>query len=88
MSATTSDWEDLARTKLARVLGVSEGEAVFTRTMAKLGKHYLRSADEVYQFAQILKQESPVIAAIGSMLALSAVIRGADPARAERVGVV
>jgi hypothetical protein len=81
-----TDWDDLARTKLARVLGVSEGEAVFTRTMSKLGKHRLRNADEVYQFAQILKQETAVIAAIGSMLALSAVIRGADPARIEHAG--
>ena len=86
MNAGT-DWDDLARTKLARVLGPSEGEAVFARTMGKLGKHRLRTADEVYQFAQLLKQENPVIAAIGSMLALSAVIRGADPARIEPAGV-
>lgn len=60
---------------------------MFARTMSKLGKHHLRTADEVYQFAQILKLETPVIAAIGSMLALSAVIRGADPARVEHAGV-
>lgn len=77
----STDWDDLARAKLARVLGPSEGEVVFARTLGKLGKHRLRTADEVYQFAQVLKQETPVIAAIGSMLALSAVIRGADPAR-------
>ncbi len=76
-----TDWDDLARTKLVRVLGVSEGEAVFTRTLTKLGKRQLRVADDVYQFAQILQTDAPVIAAIGSMLALSAVIRGADPAR-------
>ena len=83
----TTDWDDLARTKLARVLGPSEGEVVFARTISKLGKHRLRTADEVYQFAQILKLETPVIAAIGSMLALSAVIRGADPARVEPAGL-
>jgi hypothetical protein len=77
------DWDDLARTKLVRVLGASEGEAVFTRTMARLGRPHLRMADDVYQFAQILQNDTPVIAAIGSMLALSAVIRGADPARRE-----
>ena len=77
----TTDWDDLARTKLVRVLGASEGEAVFTRTLTKLGKRQLRLADDVYQFAQILQADTPVIAAIGSMLALSAVIRGADPAR-------
>lgn len=84
--STNTDWDDLVRTKLARVIGPSEGEVVFARTMSKLGKHRLRTADEVYRFAQMLKQETPVIAAVGSMLALSAVIRGADPARTEHAG--
>ena len=78
---TGTDWDDLARTKLVRVLGASEGEVVFQRTLTRLGKRQLRVADDVYQFAQILQKDTPVIAAIGSMLALSAVIRGADPAR-------
>jgi hypothetical protein len=73
------DWDDLTRTKLVRVLGASEGEDVFARTLEKLGKRRLRSAIDVYQFAQVLKNETPVVAAIGSMLALTAVLRGADP---------
>lgn len=77
----STDWDDLTRTKLVRVLGASEGEVVFQRTLTKLGKRQLRVADDVYEFAQILQKDTPVIAAIGSMLALSAVIRGADPAR-------
>ena len=76
---TTVDWDELTRTKLVRVLGASEGEDVFARTLEKLGKRRLRSATDVYQFAQVLKTETPVVAAIGSMLALTAVIRGADP---------
>jgi len=76
---TTSDWDELARAKLVRVLGASEGETVFASTLAKLGKRRLGSADDAYQFAQLLKGNSPVVAAIGSMLALSAVIRGASP---------
>jgi len=74
---TPSEWDDVARSKLTRVLGASEGEHVFAATLAKIGKQRLVSADDAYRFAQILKQDSPVIAAIGSMLALSAVIRGA-----------
>ncbi|MCU1246914.1 MAG: hypothetical protein JWN02_2824 [Acidobacteria bacterium] len=34
---TTSDWDELARAKLVRVLGASEGETVFASTLAKLG---------------------------------------------------
>jgi hypothetical protein len=78
------EWDDLARTKLVRVLGVSEGELVFARTLPKTGKPHLRSANDVYEFAQFLKTEAPVIAAVGSMLALAAVMRGADPAEINR----
>jgi hypothetical protein len=80
-----SEWDDLARMKLIRVLGASEGEIVFGRTLAKLGKYRLRTPSDVYRFAQILKSDSPVIAAVGSMLALTAVIRGADPSKLESV---
>lgn len=76
----TTDWDEMAQAKLVRVLGATEGEVVFSRTLAKLGKRQLRTADDVYRFAQVLKSDTPVVAAIGSMLALSAVIRGADPA--------
>ena len=74
------EWDDLARTKLARVLGASEGELVFQRTLRQLGLQRLRSPNDVYHFAQILKKGTPIIAAVGAMLALSAVIKGADPA--------
>lgn len=80
-----NEWDDLARMKLIRVLGASEGEIVFTRTLTKLGKYKLRTPSDVYLFAQILKNETPVIAAVGSMLALTAVIRGADPARLDKM---
>ena len=80
-----NEWDELARTKLIRVLGASEGEIVFTRTLTKLGKYKLRTPSDVYLFAQILKHETSVIAAVGSMLALTAVIRGADPAKLDEL---
>jgi hypothetical protein len=82
---TAGEWDDLARTKLMRVLGASEGETVFARTLVKLGKPRLRTPSDVYLFAQILKGDTPVIAAVGSMLALTAVIRGADPANLDEL---
>jgi hypothetical protein len=80
--AAPSEWNDVARAKLARVLGAAEGERVFAATLAKMGKQRLVTVDDAYRFAQILKQDSPVVAAIGSMLALSAVIQGARPEEA------
>ncbi|MEO8035746.1 MAG: hypothetical protein ABI837_15020 [Acidobacteriota bacterium] len=75
---TRTEWDDLASTKLARVLGAAEGEAVFQRTLKTLGFQHLQSANDVYQFAQLLKGETAIIAAVGAMLSLSAVIKGAD----------
>ena len=77
------DWDDLARAKLTRVLGASEGEIVFEQALRKLAMHRLRSPHDVYRFAQILKEGKPVVAAVGAMLALSAVMNGADPTALE-----
>jgi hypothetical protein len=76
---TAGDWDELARSKLVRVLGVSEGELVFEQTLRKLRVQRLHSANDVYRFAQVLKEQAPVVAAVGAMLALSAVIKGASP---------
>jgi hypothetical protein len=76
-----SEWNDMARTKLVRVLGSSEGELVFEQTLRKLRVQRLQSANDVYRFAQFLKEDGPVVAAVGAMLALSAVIKGANPAQ-------
>lgn len=75
---TRTEWDELASTKLVRVLGAAEGEAVFQRTLGTLRLAHLQSADHLYQFAQLLKGETAIIAAVGAMLSLSAVIKGAD----------
>lgn len=77
MAATR--WDDLARTKLVRIMGATAGEVVFEETLRKLKVQRLSSVDDLYQFAQVLKNSTPVIAAVGAMLSLSAVINGANP---------
>jgi hypothetical protein len=73
----TATWNDVARTKLVRILGVTEGEAMFQETMRLLGVSTLTSPDDLYDFANLLKKGRPVVAAIGAMLSLNAVMNGA-----------
>ncbi len=73
-----TEWDDLALGKLQRILGVPEGNAIFAQALTKCGLPHLGSATDVYRFAECLKLESPVVAAIGAMLSLSAVMKGAD----------
>ena len=73
----TVSWNDVARTKLVRILGVTEGEARFRETMKLLGASSLASPDDLYDFANLLKKGTPVVAAIGAMLSLNAVMNGA-----------
>jgi hypothetical protein len=60
-----------------RILGVTEGEGMFQETLRALGTSRLASPDDLYKFASLLKKGKPVVAAIGAMLSLSAVINGA-----------
>jgi hypothetical protein len=75
----TTEWDELAEKKLMRVLGDSEGASVFQNALRKLGVQRLLSANDVYRLAQVLKEGTPVIAAVGAMLALTAVMKGANP---------
>jgi hypothetical protein len=80
----TTEWDDLAENKLMRVLGASEGASLFQNTLRKLEVQRLLSANDVYRFAQVLKEGTPVVAAVGAMLALTAVMKGANPAQLTR----
>jgi hypothetical protein len=81
----TTEWDDLAENKLMRVLGASEGASLFQNTLRKLEVQRLLSANDVYRFAQVLKEGTPVVAAVGAMLALTAVMKGANPEQLVRL---
>lgn len=67
----------LARDKLARVLGEGNGHRVFGETLAAMKLDDLRSADELYAFGEHLTARGGFEAAVGRLLSVAAVMRGA-----------
>lgn len=72
-----SEWNDLARAKLDKVLGPAEGESLWDDAMQTLGQTSLDSADDLYRFGTEVNLRGGIHAALGSMLCLTAVLRGA-----------
>lgn len=76
--APHSEYMDLARTKLEKVLGAEEGRAMFSRTLRESSLESINSPDDLYTFSQQLAKQSGFASAIAAMLSLTAVLRGAS----------
>jgi hypothetical protein len=77
--AEVTDWNGLALEKLSKVLGESKARETMESALQKTGLPTLRSADDLYHFAQELTAMPGFARAIGGMLSLQAVMRGAHP---------
>lgn len=75
------DMTELALTRLTRVLGASAGRRVFDETLTEAGLAKLTTADDLYLFAGILSNRGGFEGAVGGMLAVTAVMRGAAGTR-------
>jgi len=73
------DWNGLALEKLSKVLGDAKARETMESALQKSGLPALRSADDLYRFAQELTAMPGFARAIGGMLSLQAVMRGAQP---------
>ena len=69
---------ELARGKLTKILGADQGLRVFTATMRSLQLVELESSNDLYAFANALTAAGGITAAVGALLGVAAVIRGAD----------
>jgi hypothetical protein len=76
-----SELDELALGKLTRVLGESGGQRVFDETLADVGLTKIGSANDLYVFAGALTRRSGFEGAVGGLLSVAAVMRGASPAR-------
>ena len=76
--SSQESWCDLARSKLRRVFAPDEAEALMQQTLASAGLDAIRSADELHQFGRQLATRGGFAAAVGALLALQAVLRGAS----------
>ena len=72
-----TDWDRLAQEKLGRVLGDNPARELLADGMRSLGINQLKSAQDLYRFAQVLRAGNPIVAACGASLGLTAVMRGA-----------
>ncbi|HEU4406290.1 MAG TPA: hypothetical protein VFS43_13580 [Polyangiaceae bacterium] len=77
-----TDFTAVAREKLARIVGPSEGEAAFRAALREVGKAALATSDDLYAFGQALKGRGGVVGAVGGLLCLQAAIAGAKQAAA------
>ena len=76
-STPASSWDQLARTKLAKVVGDAEADSIIRDALKQIGLPSLSSADELYAFAQNLSNRRGFVATVGALLSLTAVLRGA-----------
>lgn len=76
-AAPTTGFGELARTKLSRVLGPERAAKVYAEVLAELALDDLRTADELYRFGERLSARRGFEAAVGSLLSVDAVLRGA-----------
>lgn len=74
---TRSELTKLARDKLARVLGEASGQRVFDETLRSMSVEDLHTPDDLYAFGERLTSRGGFEAAVGRLLGVAAVMRGA-----------
>ena len=72
-----SIWDELALVKLANILGRPAAVRVMREVLAELRLGGLTSADELYRFSQALSSRDGFVGAVGAMLSVTALMRGA-----------
>ena len=66
-----------AQEKLTRVLGRDRAQRIYQDTLAEAGLADLRTADDLHAFGQQLSRSAGFEAAVGGLLSVAAIIRGA-----------
>jgi hypothetical protein len=75
----TMDWNAFAFEKLNGVLGEQKARRTMELALRQAGLQSMTSAADLYSFAQQLAGMDGFVRAIGGMLSLQAVMRGARP---------
>ena len=75
----TMDWNAFAFEKLRGVLGEPKARATMTFALSQAGLESIGSAADLYRFAQQLSDMDGFVKAVGGMVSLQAVLRGARP---------
>lgn len=67
----------LTRDKLVKVLGADKAERVAREVLDEIGLPELATADDLLRFARALEKRGGFESALGAMLSVQAVLRGA-----------
>jgi hypothetical protein len=74
---TPAALRELAMGKLSRILGEDNAARVYDEALRAAGLSVLATADDLHAFAQVLVARGGMEAAIGGLLSVAAVLRGA-----------
>lgn len=72
------NWNELALAKLTNVLGATIAERVVRETLTAMQLGSLSSAEDLYRFGRLVSARDGFVGAVGGMLTLTAVMRGAQ----------
>ncbi len=76
--AAEEDLSELALSKLTRILGPQRGPRVHREVLAVMGLRELRTPDDLHLFAKHVTDRGGMDGAVGGLLSVAAVIRGAS----------
>lgn len=74
-----SDLHRLAFSKMANVLGADGARVLLDRHLPELGMDEVRTRDDLLRLSPVLTSLGGIEAAVGAMLGVAAVVRGAGP---------
>jgi hypothetical protein len=77
-AARGDDMHALALHKLTNVLGPEQAHVIMRETLQRLGVARLDTPDDLYRFAQQVSARGGFAGAVGSLLGVMAVVRGAS----------
>ena len=76
-STTDQDLDEVALEKLRRVLGQEPGDRLFAEVLTEMQLDRLQTPQQLYAFGEIIARRPGFEAAVGRLIAIAAVVRGA-----------
>ena len=71
-------FQELARARLSRVVGAPRASELVERVLAEMKMERLETADDLFHFGKTLEGYGGIEAAVGALLSVQALIRGAS----------
>lgn len=70
-------FQQLAIEKLSAIFGEAKAHDLFKAALTELRLNNIQSADDLFNFSQVLEKYGPIEAAVGAMLGVKAILQGA-----------